>query len=388
MGTMAASRLATVAAWSTVSSMLAMSDGLADELSAQWQSGSSGATLCGVNRDRREFVLQLLADSGGAGARRFADGVSSSGATSNPLHSIPNIETLERNAPIRYVFRRQLADSGGPGRHRGGVTTESAFTIHKAPRGVLAGELHGSGFEPAMSHGLFGGFPGCNTCCEVWSASDAPPGSGDGEPPLAAPEGGSVRRLPPQGLFELDATTMYYCRSNGGGGLGDPLLRPPEQVLADVQAGLVSPGQARTVYGVVLGDGQRAVDAAGTAALRHALRAARLDGAAGGSPTTAPAAATEVAKPVRYDLQRGVAACAACGCELGPVRENWKARAVEHAAPLGDLGALMTSTLFVLRSYSCPGCGVLLDAEMTLPQDLPIHGYSPTENPIVAEDSR
>jgi acetone carboxylase gamma subunit len=38
---------------------------------------------------------------------------------------------------------------------------------------------------------------------------------------------------------------------------------------------------------------------------------------------------------------------------------------------------MMTSTLFILRSFSCPGCGLLLDTEMTLPEDPPVHTYSP-----------
>jgi acetone carboxylase gamma subunit len=45
--------------------------------------------------------------------------------------------------------------------------------------------------------------------------------------------------------------------------------------------------------------------------------------------------------------------------------------------PLSALGELMASTQFVLRSYSCPACGALLDAEMTLPGDPPVQTYSP-----------
>ncbi|MCH9000380.1 MAG: hypothetical protein IID48_19250 [Proteobacteria bacterium] len=38
----------------------------------------------------------------------------------------------------------------------------------------------------------------------------------------------------------------------GGGGLGDPLTRPPEDVARDVRDGLVSPRAAHDDYGVIV----------------------------------------------------------------------------------------------------------------------------------------
>ena len=60
------------------------------------------------------------------------------------------------------------------------------------------------------------------------------------------------------------------------------MARPPAAVLADVAAGLVTPGHAREAYGVVL-DGNR-VDEAATAELRSARRAALRAGASAGLP--------------------------------------------------------------------------------------------------------
>ena len=65
---------------------------------------------------------------------------------------------------------------------------------------------------------------------------------------------------------------MLSVRTPGGGGHGDPLARPPAEVLADVAAGLISPEHARAAYGVAL-TGHR-VDEAATAALRMAARRA------------------------------------------------------------------------------------------------------------------
>ena len=46
-----------------------------------------------------------------------------------------------------------------------------------------------------------------------------------------------------------------YVRWNGGGGYGDPLARPPEEVARDVRDGLTSTEFAETVYGVVVDAG-------------------------------------------------------------------------------------------------------------------------------------
>jgi N-methylhydantoinase B len=65
-----------------------------------------------------------------------------------------------------------------------------------------------------------------------------------------------------------------YVRWNGGGGIGDPLDRPAEKVLADIAAGLISEEAATDIYGIVRKDG--ALDQAATQAKRAALRDARL----------------------------------------------------------------------------------------------------------------
>jgi N-methylhydantoinase B len=65
-----------------------------------------------------------------------------------------------------------------------------------------------------------------------------------------------------------------YVRWNGGGGIGDPLDRPAEKVLADVDAGLISQEAAVDIYGVAGKGG--ALDKDATQAKRAALRHARL----------------------------------------------------------------------------------------------------------------
>ena len=64
-------------------------------------------------------------------------------------------------------------------------------------------------------------------------------------------------------------------RSSGGGGWGDPLDRDPDEVLADVRDGYLTPEAAKRDYGVVVTLGR--VEAEATAAARDAHRRARHD---------------------------------------------------------------------------------------------------------------
>jgi N-methylhydantoinase B len=68
-------------------------------------------------------------------------------------------------------------------------------------------------------------------------------------------------------------------RTTGGGGWGDPLERPYDEVLRDVLWGKVSRAGARDDYGVVVTgpDDEPAVDAAASDRLRADVRAARGD---------------------------------------------------------------------------------------------------------------
>jgi N-methylhydantoinase B len=76
------------------------------------------------------------------------------------------------------------------------------------------------------------------------------------------------------GVFPLMGDDALYVCWNGGGGIGDPLDRPPEKVTADLVAGLISKEAAGEVYGVVESKG--IVDHRASEAKRKGLRQARL----------------------------------------------------------------------------------------------------------------
>ncbi|TDC48963.1 hydantoinase B/oxoprolinase family protein, partial [Jiangella ureilytica] len=73
------------------------------------------------------------------------------------------------------------------------------------------------------------------------------------------------------------AGEVIRIRTTGGGGWGDPLDRPVDEVLRDVRWRKVSVDGARSDYGVVVGGtlDDPVADEAATAALRADLRAER-----------------------------------------------------------------------------------------------------------------
>jgi N-methylhydantoinase B len=191
-----------------------------------------------------------------------------------------NVETMEAAFPIRYLFRRRMTDSGGPGRHRGGAGCEVAITPHDAPDGGIHYVVSGKGAAFPMSDGLSGGYPGAPNAY-LWVHNDDVPDGDNRDVAFAR----SLDELPGRkepvtwGVFPLMGRDALYVRWNGGGGYGDPLEREPAKIAADVADGLVSKGAAADVYGVVLAEDGR-LDAAATVARRKALRAARIARAA------------------------------------------------------------------------------------------------------------
>ncbi len=261
------------AACSTIGKMLAASDKYADEATAVWHANHFAIFMFG-NNQRGRLAIGILTETfaGAGGARTFADGVDIGGEIPNPISRMANVETIEAQFPIRYLFRRRLTDSGGPGQYRGGAGGEMAIVAHDAPDGGIHYVVSGKGTKFPQSEGLGGGYPG-GVNDYVWvhaphemhnvdrfaQSLDTIPGDSE---PIS------------WGVFPLMGSDALYIRWNGGGGIGDPLERPPEKVLADIDAGLISEQAASEVYGVIRNE--KTVDGAATKTKRTSLRLARL----------------------------------------------------------------------------------------------------------------
>nr|WP_055512771.1 hydantoinase B/oxoprolinase family protein [Streptomyces aurantiacus] len=253
---------------------------------AQAVSSGTMATfnLSGRDRDGRFFGLHLMDPlAGGFGAFADHDGPNAAGPMGTPSPCIADVETNEQTSPLFYLHRRLARDTGGAGRRRGGLGAEVALTVtvEKAQALVMT-----HGLEVPNSVGLGGGWPG-GLVSQTFGAGHLPDSTDAARRatavrPLDAHDQERFAALGPKpGSFPISDTDVFAVRWQGGGGIGDPLDRAPEDVAADVRLGLVSADSARLVYGVVLGadgsaDGSDAVEATHTTRLRREMRAERL----------------------------------------------------------------------------------------------------------------
>ena len=328
-----------------------------DRATAVWHGSHISITLNGLNREREYFVTNLTDSFAGAGgARARADGVDMGGEIPNVVSRWANAETQELHTPIRYVYRRVVPDSGGPGKYRGGVSHEFAIAPHGTGTGAISIIMRAKGLAVPMSLGIFGGLPGCLVDTAIRRV--------DG-----------TRITDQWGSFELAETDMQTIRFGGSGGYGDPLDRDAVLVAADVARELVGADAARDIYGVVL-DAAGGVDAAASAARRAEIRASRL-----GRPVavTERAAVPESGRPLGEYLQQcgdgndAWIQCTWCGERLGAADTPWKLQSQRRERPASDAGPQRdAASAIVLREFCCPGCATLLDTEVTLAADAPL----------------
>ena len=340
-----------------------------DRATAVWHGSHAHVETHGLDADGEFFVAPLTDTFGGAaGARAFKDGVDIGGEIPNVVSRWANVESQELNTPLTYLYRRAVPDSGGPGKYRGGVCHEYAFTPARAggqPLGVI---LFGKGTRAPMSLGLFGGYPGCNVGYATFRG-----GNVDESPSSFETTTGVETTNRFWGALDLQPGDIQYVRFMGGGGYGDPIDRDPRAVWADIANGLVSERAALEIYGVA-GD-SNGVDAAATDLRRRELRSQRI-----GSPYDGPserAAVTATPFPIGEYLQRtetGETQCTWCGDVFAPAGADWKAHAVVGRWPVAKAGPHRAdSGEFFLLEACCPGCGTLLDADLARDDDPPLH---------------
>ncbi|MDE3069212.1 MAG: hydantoinase B/oxoprolinase family protein, partial [Acidobacteriota bacterium] len=205
-------------------------------------------------------IMNFEISAQGMGAKYVLDGTDYCAAMFNPEGDMGDVEMWEMISPLVYLSRRVKASSGGSGRHRGGSSFESLFMINKTPFWEL--QNIGTG-KVLTAGGLFGGYPGATAYIHNIHGADLierarrgeayPVADGDFESPaLLAIEGTSrEHRNDSMTLLAPFANgALYLSVMKGGGGLGDPLLRPVEEVERDVAEGHLLPRFASSVYGV------------------------------------------------------------------------------------------------------------------------------------------
>jgi N-methylhydantoinase B len=256
---------------SALTQMLASSEKWQREVMAL-NAGHRLARHAGVNQHGKYYVSTLSEGAlDGTGARSYRDG----GDSARGL-SCHNIEWLESNFPLLYLFRRNTKGSAGAGKFRGGTGGESALTLHDAPEGKIKGVALGVAGLRNSGQGLFGGYPGAPSLLMLVEGTKVEETIADQKSPDHLPDLGGESRLLPYCEFDIKTKDVLYMRMSSGGGYGDPLERDLDRVLNDVQDGIVSREEAREIYGVVIDDDDGVINFAATEGFRADLRQERL----------------------------------------------------------------------------------------------------------------
>jgi N-methylhydantoinase B len=210
--------------------------------------GGGGVRITSAGGKSKPWVFMELLDTA-LGASSKQDGISLIHGTLGVGQFRPGpIEIHETEFPMRVVRFDVRADSGGPGKFRGGLgcTREYQLLDDAAVRVRGKGDMR-SKFPP---WGVLGGKPARTGAYSI-----------NGEE-LAE----TVREA------RIKPGDVVRVNMNAGGGYGDPLERDPDLVLGDVLDGYVSIAGAREDYGVVISPDE-GVDYEATMKLRNERRA-------------------------------------------------------------------------------------------------------------------
>lgn len=329
----------------------------------------------GVDQWGEDYGYLLVDPIGGAiGAFVEHDGISTGGQSRTPICKLPNIEHTEQSFPLLFLYRKELVDSGGPGKFRGGLSAETCFIPHNTD-GIVQDTLS-SGNAVPTSTGMMGGYPGTVNIYRFLKDSDvldrfANQNMVEDMSELAGKEVTLGLR---EENFHQGKSDVYAVAWSAAGGFGDPMDRNPELVTDDVHGGLVTPASAREIYGVVLVENTNELDTDATEELRRQVRAARVAHIDTKPRTSTGKVIFEATATisVRASADGPKHCCARCDSELGPIAQSYKEQCVRadrpivHATPLAGDPHRFIDDSPEFRQFFCPGCGTLIENEVSI----------------------
>ncbi len=232
--------------------------------------------IAGIDQRGNGYASFLLDPVGGAlGALSWKDGVNTGGWPWDLQSTMPNVEDNEIFYPLIYLWRKEIPDSGGVGKYRGGNSAEIAYALNDTD--AMAHHTC-SGHTIVPGPGLFGGDPTSRTrfmlikdanVMEMLEQGGRMPGGLDelgGEHTHVAAKANDVIQ---------QAGDVWSLAWTAASGYGDPLERDPDKVMQDIKDGYVSRAWAEDRCGVAIDDkGQ--LDEDKTRVLREKTRKDRL----------------------------------------------------------------------------------------------------------------
>ncbi|KXS09711.1 hypothetical protein M427DRAFT_49201 [Gonapodya prolifera JEL478] len=203
----------------------------------------------GWRQDGTWFQLYQIA-FGGIPGRPIGDGMDGHSLWPG-MRSVP-VEYLELYFPLRIESYNTVADTGGPGFHRGGNALSCVYRFLET--GTIS--IHDDRWL-SKPWGVVGGEPASRSKKILRRYSVDPV-----NPPVVY-LGSKTDNV------QVEPNDVLEFITWGGGGWGDPLTREPDLVALEVRRGLISKEGAKR-YGVVLTE-DLAVDAAATTTFRAEL---------------------------------------------------------------------------------------------------------------------
>ena len=216
-----------------------------DRIPAAGEGGNTVVCLSGQRDDGKPYIIVDMI-CGAWGARPHADGIEAITNASQNLSNTP-IETMEAQHPVRVESYELEVDSCGAGRYRGGLGIRRSYRV-LADDVLLQLRADRMKFQP---YGLDGG--GCAA-----SASNT------------LTRGDVSETLPSKIGMQIARNNLVTHVQPGGGGFGDPLKRPLEEIERDVWNHKLSAAFVRTHYLAVVNPQTGEADPDATRELRNA----------------------------------------------------------------------------------------------------------------------
>jgi N-methylhydantoinase B len=196
-----------------------------DRVPAAGEGGNTLAVFGASREDGSPFIFYeiVVGTWGGTPQHDGNDGLT------NPASLAANVpvEVAEAEFPIVVERYGLVPDSGGAGKHRGGLAIERVWRCLTPDTSLIIR----SDRAVHPPYGLHGGRPGA-------VSSNV----------LVRPDGGE-ERLPSMVSTRIGPGDVYVHRTAGGGGWGDPAERDPARVAEDVADGKVTVEAAEREYG-------------------------------------------------------------------------------------------------------------------------------------------
>jgi len=200
--------------------------------------------MYGKNHEGKKWHVMIIR-GGGLGASYKADGHHCAIFPANGANT--PVEILESDTPLIVESRELVADTGGPGKQRGGIGRKMTIRVHDgeyAPKQKTAIAVQAGRFI----------YP--------------PEGIFDGKPGAKAKYLKNEDNADPSGLTFCDVGDNISFHSAGGGGYGNPFERELEDVRQDVLYEYVTVEGAKEDYGVIIDADNLEIDQQATAKLR------------------------------------------------------------------------------------------------------------------------